>query len=88
MFSVLGLKKTLFYEGISVIINKTPKIYRERNHFDFITQYWFYKPWPNYDKLWLKGGLSYFVWVSLMCSELGNFFFFFPKLCPSPKFYN
>lgn len=43
MFCILGLKKT-FYDGISVFINKTPKVYRERNHFDLLSQYWFHKP--------------------------------------------
>ena len=39
MFCVLGfkLKNHIFYDRISVFINKTPKIYRERNHFDFLT---------------------------------------------------
>lgn len=75
MFCILGLKKT-FYDGISVFINKTPKIYRERNHFDLLSQYWFHKPWPNYGKSWLEGWLNHFVWVSLICSELGKVFCF------------
>lgn len=49
MSCMLGLKKThIFYDGISAFINNHQKIYRERNHFDFLTQYWFHK--PNYGK--------------------------------------
>lgn len=84
MFLHAWLQKNIFYDGISVFINKTPKIYKERNHFDFLSPYWFHKPWPNYGDSLLEGWLSHFVWVSLIWSGLGNFFFScFPSILSS-----
>lgn len=46
MFCVLGLKKKqhIFYDGISVFINKTSKFTEKEIILTFLTQYWFHKP--------------------------------------------